>query len=82
MCEERIENALSVKGVKYADWDLKTKVVKVVYKESKINESQLHALLTEAGHDTDARKATDEEYDQVHNCCKYRTQGDCENEAP
>ncbi len=78
MCEERIENALSVKGVKYADWDLDTKVCKVVFNKSKIEESRLHELLTDVGHDTEKLKATDEEYANVHECCKYRSQGDCD----
>lgn len=78
MCEDRIVNALSVKGVKFVSWDLETKVCKVIYKDSKIDESRLHELLNEAGHDTQQRKASDEEYAGVHNCCKYRTQDDCE----
>ena len=78
MCEERIENALSVKGVKLAEWDVKTKECRVVYKSSVVTEEQLHELLNEAGHDTETSKASDEEYDQVHGCCKYRTMGDCD----
>ena len=78
MCEERIENALSVKGVKMASWDLESKTCKVVYQPSKVSLEQLHELVNEVGHDTDQSKASDEDYANVHGCCKYRTMGDCE----
>lgn len=78
MCKERIENALSVKGVKYADWDIETKVCKVVFKQTKIEKLRLHELLSEAGHDTDELKASDENYANLHECCRYRSQGNCD----
>lgn len=72
MCEERIENALSVKGVKSADWDLKTHQCKVVFRSDKISEEEIHKLLNEVGHDTEKSKASDEQYSRVHTCCRYR----------
>ncbi len=71
MCETRIENALDVKGVKLADWDLNTKNCKVIYNTEKISEEQIYKIITEAGHDTDKIRASDEAYDQLHKCCKY-----------
>lgn len=73
MCETRIENALDVKGIKIADWDLKTKNCEIVYNSEKVTEEQIGALLTAVGHDSEIAKATDEQYDTVHKCCKYRT---------
>jgi len=72
MCEERIENALDVKGVKIADWNKETHQCEITYRSDKISEEELHALLNEAGHDTDKSKASDEAYKTVHECCKYR----------
>ncbi|MFM1933050.1 MAG: hypothetical protein RL226_2353 [Bacteroidota bacterium] len=72
MCEERIENALDVKGVKVADYNLQTHKVTVTFNSKKISEDKLHALLNAAGHDTEKSKASDEAYDRVHGCCKYR----------
>lgn len=72
MCEERIENALSVKGVKSADWDLKTHQCTVIFRSDKISEEEIHKLLNEAGHDTEKSKASDEQYSRVHTCCRYR----------
>lgn len=72
MCEDRIETALDVKGVWVAEWDVDTKELYVVYKESKISQEQICALLNEAGHDTEFSKASEEQYNRVHNCCLYR----------
>ncbi len=72
MCEERIENALDVKGIKAAEWNKTTKACEVSYRSDKITEEQIHALLNEAGHDTDKSKASEEQYGTVHACCKYR----------
>lgn len=72
MCEERIENALDVKGVKLADYDLTNHMCTVTFRSDKISESEIHQLLNEAGHDTEKSKATDEQYSKVHDCCQYR----------
>ena len=72
MCEERIESALDVKGIVMADWDLETKQLQVVFNPSKISEDDIHALLNAVGHDTEKSQATQEQYDGLHGCCKYR----------
>lgn len=72
MCKKRIENALDVKGIKYANWDVKTKMIEVVYRTDKISEDQIHQLIAKAGHDTPKVKATKEDYNNLHGCCKYR----------
>lgn len=72
MCEQRIENALDVKGVKYADYDLASHTLTVAFKTKKISEEQIHKLLNAAGHDTAKSKASDEVYAKIHGCCKYR----------
>lgn len=77
MCEERIETVLDVAGVVAADWDLATKELMVVYKPKKISEEQLHVLLNSVGHDTQSRKASDQEYAGIHSCCKYRESDGC-----
>ena len=72
MCEERIEAAFDQKGIVTADYNLDTKKLYVVYKAKKWNEEGLHKLATGVGHDTDKFKATDEQYANMHGCCKYR----------
>ena len=72
MCEDRIETALDVKGIKLGEWDLRSKICRVVYKPSVITEDEIHNLLTAVGHDTEKFTATEEKYNTVHSCCKYR----------
>lgn len=72
MCEKTIENALDVKGVMVADYNLDTHQIKVIYKPSKITIEEMHRLLNVAGYDTEKSIATEEQYNQVHRCCRYR----------
>ena len=71
MCEERIENALDIKGITFADWSQETKICQVTFNASKITENQIHHLLAKVGHDTQKCRATDETYNSLHRCCHY-----------
>ena len=71
MCEERIENAALIKGVKLADWDKETKMLKVVYKPKKTDLIEVHKSVAKAGHETDKVKANMEAYEKLPACCKY-----------
>ena len=73
MCKMRIEKAaLDVKGVKYAYWDIPSHQLSVIIDERKTNAMQIKTALVNVGHDTKELKATQEAYDKVHPCCKYR----------
>ena len=73
MCEERIETAYDVKGIVMADYDLKTKKLTVVYKTKVFPDVlAVHRIAANVGHDTEKVKATDEAYNSLHHCCKYR----------
>ena len=74
MCKTRIENALDLKGVKLADWDKSTHDLRLVYRKDKVTLTSLVDAINEAGHDTENSKATDEQYNNVHKCCRYREQ--------
>ena len=72
MCETRIEKAAnSVDGVKSADWDKETKMIKVTFDPGKTDLHKIHMAIAKAGHDTDMHKASDEVYDKLPACCKY-----------
>jgi len=73
MCEKTIENAVDVKGVFALDYDLSAHQLTITYKPHIISLKQIHDLIHEAGYDTEAGVATDEQYNRVHGCCKYRT---------
>ncbi len=73
MCKARIEKAcLNTKGVKFAQWNIDTHELKLIFDERKTNTSLIRTSILEAGHDVEEKKATDEAYASVHACCQYR----------
>lgn len=73
MCKTRIEKAaLGVKGVKYALWDIPSHQLSLVIDERKTNPMAVKTALAEVGHDTKELKASEEAYNSVNFCCRYR----------
>lgn len=73
MCKERIEKAaIRTKGVKSAVWNVDTHELKLIFDERKTDVTAISKNLASVGHDTKAIKATEEQYQSVHPCCKYR----------
>ena len=71
-CKARIEKAAkSVEGVRAADWNKETKLIKVAFDPGKTDIHKIHMAIAMAGHDTDMRKASQEAYDKLPACCKY-----------
>lgn len=72
MCKDRIEGKLNyTKGVQYAEWNEKDKVLEVSFNPQKISLDEIKQHLAEVGHDSDTHRAADANYDQLHTCCKY-----------
>ena len=73
MCKNRIEKAsLKTKGVKSAVWNVESHELKLIFDENKTDLSTIQNNIVAVGHDTKTLKATDEAYNSVHPCCKYR----------
>src|SRR5690606_10668038 len=73
MCKERIEKAcFKTKGVKSAVWNVKTHELSLIYDENKTNLKTIENNIAAVGHDTKSVVATDEAYNSVHDCCRYR----------
>lgn len=73
MCEERIEAAaLQLAGVETASWEAGSRLLTVVLSDPDFDEMQLHYAVSGIGHDTRKLRASDEVYDRLHDCCKYR----------
>jgi len=73
MCENRIEKqAIDIKGIKLADWNLENRTLKLVYNEKHISINEIHKFLASIGHDTKKEIASDEAYALLDPCCKYR----------
>ena len=73
MCEKRIEsNCLATKGIKMADWNKENRMLKVIFNEKKISLAEIHKKVASIGHDTKLETASDEAYNKLYMCCKYR----------
>jgi cation transport ATPase len=73
MCKERIEKAcIKTKGVKSAVWNVNTHELKLIYNENLTNLATIEKNVAAVGHDTKNVVATDEAYNSVHDCCRYR----------
>lgn len=73
MCKKRIEKAsIKSKGVKSAVWNVKTHELKLIYDERKTSLETIQKNIAAVGHDTKLLKATDEVYNNIDPCCKYR----------
>ena len=74
MCEERIEKAaLSVNGVLSAEWNKETKIIKVISENKALETGKVSNAIAAVGHDTEYKTATDEAYNKLPNCCRFRT---------
>ena len=73
MCKERIEKAcIKTKGVKSAVWNVETHELKLIYDDRKTDLKTIQENILAVGHDNEELVATDEAYNSVHACCKYR----------
>jgi len=72
MCKKRIETALKQNpAIKNADWNVETKMIKVVYDPHVLSVDQIHKIIADAGHDTDKVKAGEDAYKKLPGCCQY-----------
>jgi cation transport ATPase len=73
MCKERIEKAcIKTKGVKSAVWNVKTHELNLIFDARKTDLKTIENNIAAVGHDTKNVIATDEAYNSVHDCCRYR----------
>ena len=72
MCENRIENAAYIQGVKKADWSQDTHMLDLIYNGSKVGQSEIIAAINQVGHDVKDHPASDKQYANVHGCCRFR----------
>jgi len=72
MCKNRIETALMKnQNIKKATWDVKTKMLTVVYDPHMVSLDVIHKIVADAGYDTEKVKASDAAYNKLPGCCKY-----------
>lgn len=71
-CKQRIEKALKIKGINKAKWDIPTQMLTVTYDPSVLSLDDVQTKVTDVGHDTELKKAKDEVYKALPDCCHYR----------
>lgn len=72
ICKKRIEKAaLSVSGVKSADWHSDCGTLYLIINETKTNLETIQKAIAKVGHDNDGQKTTDEIFEALHTCCQY-----------
>lgn len=73
MCQERIEQtAVSVEGVKKAEWDVKTSLMKVVFDSTKTESLAIQKAIAATGHGTEQVQMNQTAHDQLPDCCKVK----------
>jgi Cu(I)/Ag(I) efflux system membrane fusion protein len=74
MCKTKIEKtATEIEGVTAADWDAEAKILTFSYDAAKTSPEAVSKAIAGIGYDTELDKATDEVYDALPGCCKYRS---------
>ncbi|RME97680.1 MAG: copper chaperone [Bacteroidetes bacterium] len=72
MCKRTIETAaMSVEGVKTANWDVDSKVITLSFDAEVATVLQIHQKIAAAGYDTENIRAEDAAYQALHTCCQY-----------
>ena len=71
-CQKRIQKAAyTVPGVKSASWNIETHQLSLIINEQKTTALAVKKAIAKIGHDTDEVKASNEVYENLHECCKY-----------
>ncbi|HCY43741.1 MAG TPA: ATPase [Prolixibacteraceae bacterium] len=70
-CKANIERAAKIDGVRKASWDMKTKMLSLVYDPFKTNSYDIQKKIAAVGYDTEKYKADDKVYAKLNACCKY-----------
>ncbi|HET8809708.1 MAG TPA: cation transporter [Flavobacteriaceae bacterium] len=72
MCKKRIETAAKgISGVSKASWKVESDMLTVTFNSKETSAKAVQKAVANVGHDTEAFKATDEAYKNLHACCKY-----------
>jgi cation transport ATPase len=74
MCKSRIEKGtIKLKGVKYANWEIISNNLSLIYNSKKIKLDTIKKKIASLGHDTDKFKAPIDVYENLPDCCHYKT---------
>lgn len=70
-CKERIEGKLNyTAGIKFAELDVRSKVLTVKYSKKKLSLDDIKKMVSEIGYDADEVKAVPTSVEALPTCCK------------
>mgnify|MGYP000846676597 CR=1 FL=1 len=70
MCKEKIDKALDMPGVSFAEWNAETKMLTVRYNDKKVTEDKLHETISTLGYATDKMEANKDGQGKLDKCCQ------------
>jgi mercuric ion binding protein len=70
MCKEKIEKALDMPGVTFAEWNEETKMLTVRYNDKKVREDKIHQAMSNLGYATDKMEANTSSQNKLDKCCQ------------
>ena len=74
MCKNRIDvGTVKIKGVKYANWDLASNNLSIIFNSNKINLDSIQKQIAAFGHDSGKYKSPEKVYNSLPECCFYKT---------
>jgi periplasmic mercuric ion binding protein len=71
MCKSKIEKAAKTAGATYAEWSTDSKMLTVKLAGNGTNMAKIEQAVAGVGYDTQNVKATNDAYNNLHECCKY-----------
>ena len=69
-CKEKIEAALDIPGISFAEWNKDTKVLTVRYNDNKVSEDLIHSTISKLGYATDKLAADKAGQAKLAQCCQ------------
>ncbi len=72
MCKNKIENCLKENdGIVFRKYDIKGQMLEVKYDPKKITIKEIGQKVANVGYDNQYATASDENYNNLHQCCQY-----------
>lgn len=71
MCKKTIEKTALANGASAASWNSDTKMLDVQFASNKANTEKIQQAIAQVGYDTEKFTASQEAYNNLHECCKY-----------
>lgn len=71
MCKKTIEKAGNIKGVAKTVWNPETAIATITIDSAKTSVEAVLKKIAAVGYDSDAFRAPDNVYNNLHGCCQY-----------